>query len=62
MKKNKSDISIGRPVRVTTISFSWLTKSFEEITNIVDREAAKGVDLVVLPETWRGQNDGTMET
>jgi pyruvate dehydrogenase E1 component len=25
-------------------------------------EAAKGADLVILPETWRGQKDNTMET
>ncbi len=51
---------IGRPVRVLSLSFQG--KSLEVIRDLVDTEAAKGVDLVVLPETWRGQKDDTRET
>ena len=51
---------IGRPVRVLSLSFS--NQPLEVICNLIDKEAAQGVDLVVLPETWRGQNDNSMET
>src|SRR5579872_1986222 len=46
---------VGRPVRVVSLSFS--DKSLETIRDIVDTEAAKGTDLIALPETWRGQKD-----
>ncbi len=47
---------IGRPVRVVSLSFR--EKSLEDVSRVVDREsAAAGADLVVLPETWRGQKD-----
>ena len=45
----------GRPVRVTSISFQ--DRDLAEIGEIVDREGARGADLIVLPETWRGQED-----
>lgn len=51
---------IGRPVRVLSLSFNG--ESLDTIRRLIDVEAAKGVDLVVLPETWRGQKDDTMET
>ena len=44
---------IGRPVRVVSLSFNG--KSLAVIAEVVDREGAKGVDLIILPETWRGQ-------
>ena len=50
---------IGRPVRVLSLSF--VGKPLAIICDLIDAEAAKGVDLVVLPETWRGQKDDTME-
>ena len=46
---------IGRPVRVVSLSFN--SKSLAVIADVVDREGAKGVDLIILPETWRGQED-----
>ena len=46
---------IGRPVRIVSLSFSG--KSLAMIADVVDREGAKGVDLIILPETWRGQED-----
>ena len=51
---------IGRPVRILSLSFQ--NKPIGEIQRLIDTEAAKGVDLVVLPETWRGQDDTSMET
>jgi len=48
--------AIGRPVRIASISFAS-GKSLQEIGDIVDREGAKGVDLVALPETWSGNAD-----
>jgi predicted amidohydrolase len=51
---------IGRPVRILSLSFH--DKPLDVIRDLIDTEAAKGVDLVVLPETWRGQKDNTMET
>ena len=46
---------IGRPVRVVSLSFNG--KSLAEIAGVVDHEGAKGVDLIILPETWRGQEE-----
>jgi predicted amidohydrolase len=44
----------GRPVRVVSLCFENV--SLERIRNIVDEEGAKGTDIIVLPETWRGQS------
>jgi predicted amidohydrolase len=46
---------IGRLVRVTSISFPN-GRTLQEVAGIVDREAGVGSDLVILPETWLGQN------
>jgi predicted amidohydrolase len=46
---------IGRPVRIVSLGFN--NKSLAEIARVVDREGAKGADLIILPETWRGQKD-----
>jgi len=46
---------LGRPVRVVSLSFNG--KSLAVIADVVDREGANGVDLIILPETWRGQKD-----
>lgn len=43
----------GRPVRITSVSFSC--RPLEAVVDIVDKEGARGVDLVALPETWAGQ-------
>ncbi len=51
---------VGRPVRVVSISFA--DKGLDEIAALVDREAARGVDLVALPETWTGQAGHEPET
>jgi predicted amidohydrolase len=36
------------------VSLSFYNPSLEVISGVIDTEAAKGVDLVVLPELWRG--------
>lgn len=44
----------GRPVRITSISFSC--RPLEAVVDVVDREGARGVDLIALPETWTNQS------
>ena len=56
-KLNASE-KTGRPVRVVSICFQG--HDFSEILKIVDQEGAKGTDIIVLPETWRG--DQLVET
>ncbi len=51
--------AVGRPVRIVSMAFQ--NGNLEEILSRIDREAARGTDLIVLPETWRGQNAGSME-
>jgi hypothetical protein len=46
---------IGRPVRVVSLNF--YKKSLFEIEKIIDDEGVKGTDIIVLPETWRGQTE-----
>ena len=48
----------GRPVRIVSLCFNG--NDFLEILKIVDQEGAKGTDIIVLPETWRG--DQLVET
>lgn len=43
---------VGRPVRIVSIGFK--PRPAEEIVPLVDEEAAKGCDLVILPETCTG--------
>jgi len=45
---------VGKPVRVVSLSFKGA--SLETVAAIVDAEGAKGVDLIVLPEAWRGND------
>lgn len=51
---------VGRPVRVVSLSFRG--ESMRDVLAVVEAECALGADLIVLPETWRGQNDHTRET
>ena len=51
-KTNPSE-KAGRPVRVVSLCFK--DQEFNKIIKLVDQEAAKGTDIIVLPETWRGQ-------
>jgi predicted amidohydrolase len=57
-KINSADLP-GRPVRIVSLSFPP-GNNFSEILKIVDQEGAKGSDIIVLPETWRG--DKLLET
>jgi predicted amidohydrolase len=50
----QTENKIGRPVRVASISFE--AKSLQEISEIIDREGSKGVDIIALPEMWKGTN------
>ncbi len=54
---------IGRPVRVTSISFAN-GRTRDDVFALVDREGARGADLIALPETFLGQaaDNSTMET
>src|SRR5262249_35359173 len=47
--------AVGKPVRVVSLSFK-AGASLETIAAIVDTEGAQGVDLIVLPEAWRGND------
>ena len=51
----------GRPVRVTAFSFRP-GPTLDQVVRHLDEEGARGVDLMVLPETWRGQSNRTLET
>jgi len=44
---------IGRPVRIVSLCFR--NEGLDKIAEIIDEEGAKGTDIIVLPETWRGQ-------
>ena len=46
--------AIGRPVRV--VSFSFRDHPLENVMELVEAEAARGCDLIALPETFRGQH------
>jgi predicted amidohydrolase len=50
---------IGRPVKIVSLCFE--NEDFNKIINIVDEEGAKGTDMIVLPETWRGPSMETLE-
>jgi len=53
--------AVGRPVRAVSIGFTP-GPSLERIAGLVDKEGARGADLIALPETFRGQDDRTPET
>jgi predicted amidohydrolase len=53
--------SVGRPVRIVSIGFQGTGMPLERIVKHVDEEGARGVDVIVLPETCRGQNASSEE-
>jgi len=66
-----SEDKIGRPVRIVSIGFtrpdplgidSTQGHSLDEIAGLVDKEGTQGTDLIVLPETCRGQGQKSQET
>ena len=58
---SEAQANAGRPVRAVSIGFRP-GPSLEQIASLVDREGGRGTDLIALPETFRGQNDRSMET
>jgi len=52
--------NLARPVRIVSISFK--DKPLDQIAALVDAEAANGVDLIALPETWNDQAKNHPET
>jgi len=59
--RSDTPANVGRPVRAVSIAFRP-GPSLEQIAGLVDREGGRGADLIALPETFRGQNDQSMET
>lgn len=51
---------VGRPVRVVSIGFAALTP-LTEIIERVDEEGSRHPDVILLPETCRGQNATSQE-
>ena len=49
--------TIGRPVRIVSIGFAPKTQEFDRIIRLVEQEAAQRPDIIILPETWRSQNN-----
>ncbi|HWR49875.1 MAG TPA: carbon-nitrogen hydrolase family protein [Bryobacteraceae bacterium] len=52
---------VGRPVRAVSIAFKP-GPPLEEIAALVDKEGARGTDIIALPETFRGQTESSQET
>ncbi len=52
---------IGRPVRAVSIGFKP-GLSLEQIAGLVDKEGARGADIIALPETFRGQDNHSAES
>lgn len=46
---------------ISVVSLSFHEKSVEEIERVVEEEARKGCDLILLPETWTGSEAETLE-
>lgn len=59
-QEGRSGDIIGRPVRITSISFPN-GLSLDEIAENVDRAASNRADVIALPELCRGQNDKSEE-
>ncbi len=47
---------LGRPVEIVSIGFAPKAQDFETVIALVEAEAAKGGDVIILPETWRSQS------
>lgn len=58
--ESKVKPAIGRPVNVTSLSFSDLDLS--EVCTLIKNQVMKGTDLVILPESWMGmENPETLD-
>jgi predicted amidohydrolase len=54
------DEKIGRPVRAVSIGFRP-GLPLDRIATLVDQEGSRGADIIVLPETCRGQDEASAE-
>jgi predicted amidohydrolase len=45
---------IGRPVEVVSVAYKGHERPLDSVVQLVDSEGAKGADIIVLAETWRG--------
>ena len=61
LDSTSTGLNIGRQVRVTSIGFAP-GKALADVLSIVDAEGGLGCDLIVLPETFLGQTDDSMES
>jgi predicted amidohydrolase len=58
----KGDSKIGRPVRIASIGYAIENPPpLKTVAEHVDAEGAKGVDVIILPETCQGQNKTSAE-
>jgi len=53
--------NMGRPVRIVSIGFQGASIPLETIAKHVDEEGSRGADVVLLPETCRGQDASSEE-
>lgn len=62
-KTNSAEVplELGRPVRIVSIGFRGGDMSLEQIAKHVDDEGSRGTDVILLPETCRGQNASSEE-
>jgi len=57
-----ADREIGRPVRIASIGYAIENPPpLKTVVEHVDAEGAKGVDVILLPETCQGQNKTSLE-
>jgi hypothetical protein len=59
-KEDRPKEKVGRPVRITSISFPNGVP-LDEIAGHVDKAGSANVDVIALPELCRGQDDKTEE-
>ena len=52
---------IGRPVQVASIGIRE-GRPLDQIVQLVDEQGTQGADMIVIPETCRGQSEKTQET
>jgi len=53
---------IGRPVRVVSVAYKGHDRPLDNVAQLVDGEGARGADIILLAETWRGINEYSRET
>ena len=53
---------IGRPVRVVSLAYKGHERPLENVVQLVNGEGARGADIIVLAETYRGLTATSEET